>query len=82
MAQRVKDLALSLWCGRFDPWPGNFCMAQVWSYTHTHTHTHRGKKATVKIHLKKYKNMSENGHVSTYAWVILLHSRNYYNLVN
>ena len=30
MAQRVKDLALSLLWFRFDPWPGNFCMSQVW----------------------------------------------------
>ena len=28
MAQRVKDLALSLlWLG-FSPWPGNLCMPQ------------------------------------------------------
>lgn len=30
MAHRVQDLTLSLlWCW-LDPWPGNFCMAQVW----------------------------------------------------
>ena len=34
VAQQVEDLALSpLWlgplmCGRFDPWPGNFCVLQ------------------------------------------------------
>ena len=37
MVQQVKDLALSLqWlrsllCCGFDPWPGNFCMLQMWS---------------------------------------------------
>ena len=37
MVQQVKDLALSflwlrslLWDGRFDTWPRNFCMQQVW----------------------------------------------------
>ena len=29
MAQRVKDLELSLLWHRFNPWPGNFCMSQV-----------------------------------------------------
>ena len=36
VAQQVKDSALSLqqlrlllWCG-FHPWPGNFCMPQMW----------------------------------------------------
>ena len=37
VAQQVKDLALSLlwlrsllWCCGFNPWPGNFCIPQVW----------------------------------------------------
>ena len=29
MAQWVKDLAVSLWWLKFDPWPGNFHMPQV-----------------------------------------------------
>ena len=30
MAQWVKDPVLSLLWLRFAPWPGNFCMSQVW----------------------------------------------------
>ena len=44
MAQRVKDLVFSLqWLGSllrhgFDPWPGNFCMPQVWEKTKKKIH--------------------------------------------
>ena len=31
MPQRIKDPALSLLWHRFDPWPRNFLMPQVWS---------------------------------------------------
>ena len=30
VAQQLKDLALSLWWCRLDPWPGNFCTLQAW----------------------------------------------------
>ena len=42
MAKKVKDLALSLqqlkslMGHRFDPWPGNVHMLQVWPHRHTH----------------------------------------------
>ena len=33
MPEWVKDPAVSLLCCRFDPWPGNFHMLQVWQKT-------------------------------------------------
>ena len=30
VGQPVKDLVLLLLWHGFDPWPGNFCMLQVW----------------------------------------------------
>lgn len=48
MAEWVKDLVLSrqgLWLllqYRLDPWPGNFCMAQVWQKKKEEEQKHLG----------------------------------------
>ena len=36
VAQLVKDLVVSLLWQGFNPWPGNFCMPEVWPKETTH----------------------------------------------
>ena len=51
----VKDSALSLlWLG-FDPWPGNFCMPQVWAKTNKWTNKKTNFMITVICEMEEKK---------------------------
>ena len=53
MVEWVKDPALSLlWC-RFDSWPRNFCMPQVWQKERKKEKRERGRKEGRKERKKK-----------------------------